>query len=162
MNFIRVKQPVNYCCSSDQASRLNSANIHGQWRTVAQDPKSIVKTVDEILTEATTTIAHIHNRPSMYVGSESQAGAANTLDGMMWIAHWFWATIQSRQAEFRRVHDAVREIHKCSCQGFPDAFRRLNPDADEASALHFVRKCWAEIDSRLEIDISEKARGNSP
>jgi hypothetical protein len=117
-----------------------------------------MKTVDEIQSEVSTMIASIHNRPTMYVGSESREGSANTLDGIRWIAHWIWATIQSREAEFRRENESVLKNPKCGSQGFPETFRRLNPAADEASVFRFVRECWAEIDLRLEIDISEIAR----
>jgi len=110
-----------------------------------------VKTAEEILTEASTTIAHMHNRTGMYVGSHD---AADTLDGMFWLAHWFWAMIQGREAEFRDLHSAIRRRHKCDCLGFPDGFRHLNPDADEESTFHFVLACWREIDGELGIDIS--------
>ena len=113
-----------------------------------------MKTAEEILTEAATTIAHMHNRTGMYVGSN---GAADTLDGMFWLAHWFWAMVQSREAEFQKLHSAIREHHRCDCLGFPDGFRRLNPDAGEKAAFRFVLACWRELDDKLGIDISPAA-----
>ncbi len=113
-----------------------------------------MKTVDEVLAEASATIAHMHNRTGMYVGSN---GAADTLDGMFWLAHWFWAMIQGREAEFRDLHSTIRKRHKCDCLGFPAGFRHLNPDADEETAFRFVLECWREIDSQLGIDISPEA-----
>jgi len=116
-----------------------------------------MKSVDQILVEANKTIAHMHHRPSMYIGSTSRPSAGDMFDGMIWITHWFWATIQSRENEFRQVVAAIRESHQCSCQGFPDAFRRHNPGSDDESVFEHVRKCWAEIDAKLGIDISEEA-----
>lgn len=116
-----------------------------------------MKTPEQILAEASKTIAHIHNRPSMYIGSTTRANAADIFDGIMWIAHGFWATVQSREKEFRDVVDAVRELHECSCQGFPDAFRRHNPSSEEGLVFQHVRECWAEIDAKLGIDVSEDA-----
>ena len=60
-----------------------------------------MKPVEEVLAEALAAIEGLHHRPSMYVGSTTQPGAANTLDGMLWIAHWFWATVQDRRGELR-------------------------------------------------------------
>lgn len=116
-----------------------------------------MKTGEQILAEASKTIAHIHNRPTMYVGSRSRTGDANAIDGVLWMAHWFWAMIQSREDEFREVVAKVREKHECSCQGFPDAFRRHNPRADESAAFEHVLQCWLEVDSYLRIDTSETA-----
>ena len=116
-----------------------------------------MKSIDEILAEANTTIAHMHRRPSMYIGSTKRANAGDIFDGMIWIAHWFWASVQSREKEFRDVVSAVRESYNCSCQGFPDAYRRHHPDTDEETLFEHVRKCWAEVDERLGIDISENA-----
>lgn len=118
-----------------------------------------MKSAEQILTVSSKVIAHLHNRPSMYIGSVSRQNAADIFDGMIWIAHWFWATVQSRENEFLEVAAAVRESHKCSCQGFPDAFRRHSPDSDEETVFQHVRSCWAEIDARLGIDITEVAEG---
>ena len=93
----------------------------------------------------------------MYIGSTTRPGAADMFDGMIWIAHWFWATVQSRESEFRQITAKVRDSHRCSCQGFPDAFRRDNPDSDDETVFEHVRRCWAEIDALLGIDISEDA-----
>ena len=41
-----------------------------------------MKTAEEILAEASTMIAHIHNRTGMYVGSTARPGAADTLDAV--------------------------------------------------------------------------------
>lgn len=116
-----------------------------------------MKTGSQILAETSAMIAAIHNRPEMYVGSKSKPGAANAFEGMMWFAHFLWASIQSRQAEFQNTSDSVREKHNCSCLGFADAFRHDNPQAGETAAFEHVRKCWAEIDSLLGIDISKEA-----
>ncbi len=94
----------------------------------------------------------------MFIGSTARAGSADTLDGMLWIAHWFWATIQNREAEFRNVSSVIHERHECSCQSFPDAFRRLNPEADETAACEFVLTCWVEVAHELGIDVSEDGR----
>ncbi len=73
-----------------------------------------MKMAEEILAEASTTIAHIHNRTAMYVGPPAEPGRANTLDGMFWLAHWFWASIQGRETEFRNLLSAVRQRHNPS------------------------------------------------
>ncbi|MCO6045519.1 hypothetical protein NG895_16530 [Aeoliella sp. ICT_H6.2] len=116
-----------------------------------------MKSAEQILAEANKTIAHMHNRPTMYISSASRANAGDIFDGMLWIAHWFWATIQSREGEFRRVLDSVRESHQCSSYGFPDGYRRDHPNSDDESAFHHVKKCWEEVDAELGIDISEEA-----
>ncbi len=116
-----------------------------------------MKSVEEILAEASFTIAHVHNRPSMYIASTMQPRAADAMDGILRIAHWFWATIQDREDEYGNVLSAVRKRHECSSQGFPDAFRRLNPDADEAAAFQFVMSSWQEVDAELGIDVSADA-----
>lgn len=116
-----------------------------------------MKTPEQILAEASRTIANMHIRPTIYVGSTSRPHAADTFDGMMWIAHWFWASIQSRERELRDARSAVSEAHNCSCQGFPDAYRRQHPNSDEESVFEHVRQCWAEIAAILEIDISRDA-----
>lgn len=116
-----------------------------------------MKTPEQLLQEVSQMIASIHHRPTMYVGSKSSAGDANTLDAVMWMAHWFWATIQSREREFRDARDRIKENHDCSCQSFPDAFRRQNPDADELATFEHVLNCWAEVDHLLKIDVSETA-----
>lgn len=116
-----------------------------------------MKSAEEILAEANTTIAGIHNRPTMYVGSTSRPNAADIFDGIIWTAHWFWAVIQSRQRELYDIAASVREAHRCGCRGFSDAYRRQYPDSDELAVFEYVRKCWAEIDAKLGIDISEDA-----
>jgi hypothetical protein len=116
-----------------------------------------MRSSDEILCEVSSTIAHMHHRISMYIGSTEQPGAGNTLDGVFWMAHSFWALVQERDGEFRDTIEAVRQQHECSCQIFPDAYRRHNPDASEPEVCDFVIACWREIDATLGIDISEKA-----
>jgi hypothetical protein len=116
-----------------------------------------MKTAEEILAEASRTIANIHNRPAMYVGDPSIRCTADTFDGMMRIAHSFWATIQSRQAELSVAIDAVREAQRCRSLGFPGAYRWQNPDATNEDVFQHVRACWAEIAAKLGIDISLEA-----
>ncbi len=116
-----------------------------------------MNTVEQILAEAARTIARIHHRPLMYVGTHAQLGAANTLDAVMWMAHWFWATVQSREQEFRIALDAIHRKHHCRSEGFPDAFRRDHPQADESATFAHVLQCWAEVDHCLHIDISQTA-----
>jgi hypothetical protein len=116
-----------------------------------------MKTAEEILAEASTMIAHIHNRTGMYIGSLARPGAADTLDAVFWLAHWFWYSIQDREAEHNDLYYAICERHKFSGLGFPDGFRHLNPDADEEAACRFVLAGWREIDGGLGIDISPEA-----
>jgi hypothetical protein len=116
-----------------------------------------MKTIEQILAEANTTIAHMHLRPSMYIGSTSRPNAGEMFDGMIWVAHWFWATIQSREKEFREVADSVRQSRNCSNLGFSDAYRLQNPTLDDQDVFQHVRSCWEEIDKKLGIDISENA-----
>ncbi len=54
----------------------------------------------------------------MYIGSTKRANAGDIFDGMIWVAHWFWASVQSREKDFRDVVSAVRESYKCSGQDF--------------------------------------------
>lgn len=110
-----------------------------------------MKTPEQILAEVSAMISHMHNRTGMYVGSH---GKADSIDGMFWLAHSFWASIQGREAEFRDLHSAARKRHKCDCLGFPAGFRHLNPDADEETTYRFVLACWREIDGELGIDLS--------
>ena len=113
------------------------------------------RNIDEILNDAAVTIQRIHRRPSMYIGSEDFEYAAEMFDGMTWLAHHFWAMIQNRDSEFRDILSATRALHQCSSQGFADAFRRHNPNADPRSVFEYVRRCWAEIDAELGIDLRE-------
>ena len=115
-----------------------------------------MKSSEQILAAAHGTIARMHNRPSMYIGSTSRQNSADIFDGMIWIAHWFWATIQSRENEFITIVATVRETHQCSSLGFPDAFRRHNPISDDELVFQHVRRCWTEIDAKLGIDVSEE------
>ena len=121
-----------------------------------------MKTPEQLFQEVSQTIASIHYHPTMYVGSKSSAGDANALDAIMWMAHCFWATIQSREREFRDARDRIRENHDCRCQSFRDAYRRQHPDTGELAAFEHVLKCWAEVDQLLEIDVSDtSARATS-
>ena len=118
-----------------------------------------MKTPEEILTEVSKTIAHMHKRPSMYIGSTSRPNAGEMFDSMNWLAHWFWATVQSREQDFREAVAAVRESHQCGCLGFADTYRRQHPNSDEESVFQHVRNCWAEISDRLGIDPSFQSGG---
>ncbi len=114
----------------------------------------IMKTAEEILALTSTTIAHIHNRTGMYVGSPTNPGAANTLDGVFWLAHWSWTSIQGGETDYRDVYSAICQRHKFGSLRLPGGFRRLNPEADEETAFRFVLACWREIGEELGIDIS--------
>lgn len=111
-----------------------------------------MKTTDDLAAELASKIATIHRHPHMFTGSTEEAGAANTLDGMLWLAYSMWASAKARDADFRQILDYARERHQCSCQGFSNAFKRLNPAADEVAACQFVLQCWKEIAKELGID----------
>ena len=115
-----------------------------------------MKTSIQILAEANRTIAYMHNRPEMYIGSKSRVEAGELFDGMIWMAHKFWAFIQSKELEFREAVEKVRESHECGCLTFCGAFRFKNPEHDEESVFNHVQMCWAEVDAILGIDISEE------
>jgi len=118
-----------------------------------------MKTSEQMLAEISTTIAHMHHRITMYVPSTNGPGAGDTIDGMFWIAHRFWASLQERGDEFRTAVRVVRRRHECGSQGFPDAFRENNPDALEEEVARAVMSYWVEIDAELGIDISSTAAG---
>ncbi len=112
-----------------------------------------MKSAEDILAEANNTIAHMHNRPQMYVGATNRQSAGEIYDGMMWVAHWFWARCQDREDEFGETKSNVMTSRKCGCVGFPGSFRQRNPDSNEHAVFEYVRECWAEIDAQLGIDI---------
>lgn len=116
-----------------------------------------MKSPDEILAEANKKIAHMHNRPFMYVASADRVRAGEVFDGMMWVAHWFWSVIQSREQEFRETSGDVRKAHGCGPFPFADVLRRQHPHVDEQMVFERVREFWAEVDAKLGIDISEEA-----
>lgn len=114
-----------------------------------------MKTTDAMLSDIATMIAHMHSRTAAYVGDLSRMGAAETLDGMFWTAHWIWASIQDRSLELQNLMADVGIKHDCGCLGFPGGYRHRFPESEERSVVGFVAACWAEIDERLGIDISE-------
>jgi hypothetical protein len=116
-----------------------------------------MKTPEQLLESVSQTIASIHRYPTMYVGSKSSPGYANALDTVMWMAHWFWATIQSRESDFCNARNRIRKQHGFSCETFSDGYRRLHPAAEESAAFAYALKCWAEVDQLLMIDISKAA-----
>ena len=113
-----------------------------------------MKSAHEILAEVTETIVRMHHRPQMYIGSTGSPRAAEIYDGMMWVAHWFWATAQNRERDLGNAKSAVITSRECGNIGFAASFRERNPNANEHSVFEYVRDCWSEIDTTLGIDIS--------
>ena len=113
-----------------------------------------MKSAEDILAEANNTFAHMHKRPQMYVRATDVQSAGEIYDGMMWVAHWFWAKCQDREDEFGKTKSNVMTSRKCGCVGFPASYRQRNPDCSEHAVFEYVRECWAEIDAQLGIDIS--------
>jgi hypothetical protein len=113
-----------------------------------------MKTIDDLAGEIESTIASIHRRTQMFIGSTDEPGASIALDGMLWLAYSFWASAKEREGELRRNLSSVRERYQCDGQGFPNAFRRLNPSSGEDAACQFVLQCWEEIAKEIGIEIA--------
>jgi hypothetical protein len=118
-----------------------------------------MKTAEEIAATIAEIIADIHHRPSLYIGTTSEPRSAYFLEIYMGMLHNLWGLAQSRDGESA---PDIREVQRKHCdgpRGFAHTFYERNPDKDERAACDHVLKCWAEIDSVLQIDISEAATG---
>ena len=113
-----------------------------------------VRTVEQLLEESITTIRGIHERPGMYAGTPSAPGAANVLDGMLWMAYMQWALICEKEKLLRSTTEAVRTKHRYGPMGFADGFRGQNLNVDECDVCNFVLACWAEIATELGIELT--------
>src|SRR5688572_13394410 len=112
-----------------------------------------MKSHDELSAHACEMIAGMHRRTNMFIGNPADPRAADLLDGMFWVAHSFWAAIESREHDLRVATNVVSQKHKCSCLSFLHTFRSKHPDIDELEVVNHVLRCWAEIDACLGINI---------
>lgn len=102
---------------------------------------------------ASEMIAALHRRPEMFIGDLADERAATILDGMLWMAHSFWAAIESREQDLNAARDLVRRKYKCSGLPFAEFFRSNHAHVDEVAAVAYVLQCWSEIDAQLGIEL---------
>ena len=116
-----------------------------------------LKSSAEILNEATRTIAHLHRRPTMYAGSRTKSGAADSLGVALWMAHSFWASCQSPPPNLNETRNNVARSRdrECAANGFAYAYRYRNPSAAESDVFDYVLECWREIGDILGVNHSE-------
>ena len=113
-----------------------------------------MKTVAQLLDESLATICGMHARPEMYIGSSSAPGAANTLDGMLWMAYSHWASICEEEKQLWATKDAVATKYRWGAVGFADGFRDQHPNVEESAVCDFVLECWSEVASGLRIELT--------
>jgi len=114
-----------------------------------------MKSAEEILSHLSEIIAAMHHRPKMYAGSATDPGAAQILDSLMFQAHHIWGHIQDRDFELVDAVHTVSTKFDFGSRNFFSGYRYQHPAAPEAEVFEFVRACWAEVSSRLGIDLTD-------
>ena len=120
-----------------------------------------MRSATEILEQLDKTIAHMHNRVTLYAGPLDAPSAADVIEGMFWQVHSWWAWIQQRDKDFQRVLATIHTQHKCGAMNFAGSYRRGHPNATEEEVSRFVLDAWKDVSVALGIDITE-ARGCAP
>jgi hypothetical protein len=112
-----------------------------------------LKSSEQIVSKIADTIVGIHERPHLYVGSTTRPGDADRLHILLHELHSLWAFAQNREKEFVAAYRKLGDKYFSGPLAFAGAFRKANPDKEEAAASAHVLYCWAEIDSLLGIPI---------
>src|SRR5688572_10299120 len=112
-----------------------------------------MKSHDELSAHACEMIAGMHRRTNMFIGNPADPRAAYLLDGMFWVAHSFWAAIESREHDLSVATNVVTQKHKFSSLCLLQTLRNKHIDTDELELVNHVMRCSAKIDECLGINI---------
>ena len=93
----------------------------------------------------------------MYIGSTNRSFAGEMLEQLLWLAHWHWASIQSREKELRDLRLTMLMSQEFGNFGFALGFRKRTPTATEEKIFAFTQNCWLELDKMLGINVTEDA-----
>jgi hypothetical protein len=114
-----------------------------------------MKTIEQAIAEVRETILNIRKRPGMYVGlPPHHPGATDAINDVLWISHWFWTFMQSREDDFRNKFHELCILRGRGEITFVTCFRQDHPEADEAAVYQYTLDCWAEIGEMLGLEQS--------
>ena len=84
----------------------------------------------------------------------SRPFAGEMIEQLLWLSHWHWASIQSREKELQDLRLSLLMGQEFGNLGFATGYRKRTPTATEEVFFAFTQNCWLEIDKLLGVDVT--------
>ena len=91
----------------------------------------------------------------MFIGSTSRPFAGEMIEQVLWLSHWHWASIQSREKELQDLRLSMLMGQEFGNFGFATGYRKRTPSATEEMIFAFTQNCWLELDKLLGVELTE-------